>query len=550
MAGVRGREAFLAEDESFIPGSRAGDREAGQREWWGGNSSQYYQYFSYAVVITFVVSAVALGFGTAAYVNIENERNRFHIDAVCNRGNNAGTELPALCEDILGVPGLNLVTGSASRPNIAFLKRILKGIGVNITSFADSHIEIGVLLESLNPQLVIGEGSPTPDNDRPITLDLDLSGLNVSSVGSDGCGIDGNGTAGNLLRLAREAAVGSPPSLGFEPTEGFIRDKIIAESDCVNATNLYISFPYAGHGISIGDGHTFPNDGTVDRSGILGGLNHVLQTSAFATIGGGSGNEITGSDGSVILSGSGHTITDSPYCGIGGGQGNTIVNVASADAFILAGSGNLIDGADDAIILGGQANTNAGAECFIGTGFNNEIGSDASRSGIVVGHDHLLGTTGTVTNSIILGGDTNSLNSVDNAAILAGNNLAISGSDFDNTAITQHLLVTESFRTSGVRTVDSTSDTPTAADYMILVETTTAGSTVVITVDGTLPTGTNLVVKDIQDASVNNIEVTSSGVPLCPIGGACATPGTQTISTTGGSVTLIKTASDWIVVSA
>ena len=543
------------DDDDYIPGARAGAAEdglhAGQAElasltplpW-------YYPFVGWGILSVLVIAAAALGVGIAAIVIANDHSDSAHITGVCNRGSNSGDNLASVCDDVLGVPGLNLVSGDAGNSKLAFLKRIVKGVGVNATSVPDSHIEIGALIVSLNPTLVVGEGSETLDGDRPLTLDLDLSGLNVSSVGSDNCSISGDGTAPSLLALARQTASGSPASLGSEPADGYVRDKIIAESDCTSASNLYVSLPYAGHGVVVGSGHTFPNDGTVDRSAILGGTGNTVNASASAVVGAGTGNAIFGSDRANIVSGSGNTITNSGNSGIGGGSLNSITDVTASDAYIAGGASNSITGGDDSFIGGGQGNTNDGTECFLGAGNGNTIAAGADRSGIVAGDGNSIGVGGTCANCVILGGSGNSLLDASNAAILAGTGISASGSDYDNTAITQHLLVTEAVRTTGVRTLSSTTDTPTASDYLILVETTTAGGTVTVTLDTSVPDGTNLVIKDVEDASGDNIVVDTSGIDLCPIGAACGAAATQTVATQGGSVTVVKTSTAWIVVDA
>ena len=104
---------------------------------------------AYALLLTMglIASLVVAGIALHRVNSIETGSD---FAAVCNAGSNLGLLLPG-CPDPAAVPGLNLVYGNASQPDIAFVRRISKGAGVNLTSFPDEHIEVGVIIESLSP---------------------------------------------------------------------------------------------------------------------------------------------------------------------------------------------------------------------------------------------------------------------------------------------------------------------------------------------------------------------------------------------------------------
>lgn len=523
------------DDDAYVPGMYAGAPETiyDSLPW-------YYGQMGWISLALLVVGAVGLIVGAIALDDVLSHNESAHISAVCNRGSNSGDGLSALCDDVLGVPGLNLLSGDAGSPGLAFVRRISKGVGVNATSFID-YLEIGALIESETPALVVGVG-PAPD--EAVTLELDLSGLNTSSVGSDGCGVAGNGTAADVLALARRAAQGAPSAAGSEPTEGFVRDKIIAESDCTAASNLWLELPHTGFSLCVGEGHVCPNDGTIDRCSILGGTSNTLNTSDFSVIGGGTGNSIINCIGSVVVGGDGNSITASSFSGIGGGEGNTIVNVTSSDAYIAGGFGNTIGpGGDDSFIGGGQDNVNRGTESAIGAGDTNIIEEGASRGGIFVGSSNTVASA--TSNCVIMGGSSNSINDTSNAAILAGSGVSLSGPDNDDTAATEHLLVTSSVKTTGYVNISATPYVVSKTDYILTVDSTALGPVNITLPDG-LPDGMNVVVKDIGAASGDTITVYTVTETMCPSGGACAAPGSDTITTDGGSATFVRTTLGWM----
>lgn len=498
--------------------------------------------------MTAIVASAAISIGSVAYKKSNDISDRFYIDAVCNRGLNSGLNLPSICDQYGSAPGLNLVSTDPQTPSVALLRRIAQGIGVNATSFSDTHIEISTFLESLSPYLTVGVGAPI-DNDTPLTLDLNLAGINVSNIAADDCTIAGNGTADNKIRLAREAAsITALPPAGFEPDTGYFVDKIIATSNCSEATNLYLNLPYEGYSICIGDNHTCDNDGTIDRSAILsgysnqmlksnfstviGGFSNIVNVSSFSSTGGGQFNEVYGSDNSFVyggqsngvnlfqdgsnsvVGGNGNLIANSTQCLIGGGNQHSII--AGFYSSIIAGVGNAIDSTDT-------------SNAIIGGAFN-YITNSTDSSAIISGTDHIIaGSVGTV--------------------ILGGNAIQIFGSEYDNTAVMQNELVTEAFRTSGVRLLATATYEVVASDYILVANTTFIASTLFINVPDDLPDGMHIIVKDSGDSSAFPINIVTATDTLCPVANPCSAPGVQVLNNQGGSVELVHKSFTWYVIN-
>ncbi len=179
-----------------------------------------------------------------------------------------------------------------------------------------------------------------------------------------------------------------------------------------------------------------------DRSSIGGGDNNIIWNATDATVGGGSGHDIgisVNSNFGFIGGGNGSDIDGSTNATIGGGLANEIQN-ASDNASILGGDANHISntlygtiggGQSNLIsnetsithssILGGDHNTIQSSLSSIEGGQNNTIDPGAEMAVIVGGHDHHI--TGSISNSTIIGGgSTQTINSSEEAGILAGEN--------------------------------------------------------------------------------------------------------------------------------
>lgn len=504
----------------------------------------------------------ALGIGIAALILVT--RHDDHGARTCNAGSNAALDLPN-CEDAGAVPGHSLIYGDVAKPAYAFARRVAGGVGVDIDPFPDSHILVNVLVESLSPELIVDESGGTPN---AVTLELDLAGLNVTTIDSDECSITGNGTAGNPVAVLQSEPLVGPPSLDVEPDVGFKLTKVIAEHACNTSTNLWVEFPHDGHGLCVGDNHTCPNDGTMDRSSILGGLDNAFLNVTTCTIGGGQLNTINNTQDSGVFAGRENSIVSSAQSVIVGGQENLIANVSGGDSVIAGGFGNRILGGDDNFIGGGQDNTvsadesgilagdgntilEGSAQCTIVGGDSNDIGNNTVACSIVTGINNGVGTDGSsVENSAILAGSACSIVNASRSSILAGSNVVLSDAvDDSDTAATQNLLVTASVKTIGYTSPVATPYSVDISDYLVLVNTTDLGAVTILLPAG-MPDGMNVIVKDVGDANADNISITAQGEVLCPWSGPCALGGTQVLTQQGGAAVLVHTTSGWMVVSS
>lgn len=534
------RAPFLGRGQVDAEGQHAG-RQAGPID----NALLPLQYVPYALGFLALVVAASLGVGIAAMVTSNNHEDDHYIRTVCNRGSNAGTGLPASCPDVAGVPGLALVTAEPDRPNIPLLQRFAKGPGINFTSFPDSHIEIGALVVSNDSQITVNSSGAGGD---PIRVNVTFEPIPEGTLNVLLCGLEYNQTGAGNVSLARRAPQSSPPSAGSEPTEGFVRDKIIAEADCENATNLWIEFPHTGHGLCAGDDHTCPNDGTIDRSSILGGLSNTLTAgSARSTIGGGTGNTITDSDDAAIWGGRLAEVREVPDSVIIASR-SSIIATSAGDGTIMGGNTHGLDG-DDGFIGGGESNNVDGGESVsLGGAFSN-IGEDADHAGLLA--TFACGVGGNSQQSTMGGGFNNNINNADNAGLFGGTAVKVNGSDYDDTLIAEHTLVTNAVKTTGYTDLVSDTYAVSKANYLLLANTTTLGATT-ISIPDNLPDGMNLIVKDTGAASgATPVNVTTTTEDLCNDGVAgCVPGGTVQITSTGAAVHLVRVASvGWLVTS-
>ena len=136
-------------------------------------------------------------------------------------------------------------------------------------------------------------------------------------------------------------------------------------------------------------------DGTSNT--IIAGESNVINTgSNYATIGGGTGNGITGGYG-MIGGGFNNTAT-AAHVFIGGGKDNTAGGPASV---ITGGSGNSANG-NTAAVVGGQFNSAGGDRSFVGGGAGNQATGETSTVGGGTGNQ------ATGLHATIPGGDSNS----------------------------------------------------------------------------------------------------------------------------------------------
>lgn len=474
-----------------------------------------------SVTCAFIIAAIALGFGASAYGQHKDYEKQQYLAAVCNTGyNSPALGLPSVCSGPT-VPGVPLVKSDPDSPTVVKVRGINKGLGVGTENFGDTRIEIGVLLESNNSQIILS-GNETifvdVDITEPINEDGDIT-LQTCTVNLD--------PITDQLFLAKYASQSSLPSTGFEPADGVRLDKIIPLSNCQNATNLYISLPYAGHSLCAGFDYVCPNDGSLHASSMLSGFNNKLQSSNASIIIGGLANSIIGTGGiagnqyteiqkgmhSVSLS-SGDGLFRGNNCGTGGGIFNT-----------LSGNSNVCAGARRSEVLG-----NNSLLFSVNYGFISEM---ASESSIVGGEMHTISNVSIQRVSVVAGEQHFLSQSVQNSASIAGQSLNVLQND---TAVTQRVTTVQALRTSGIVETSVSNYTATASDAVIVCTGNIFGGTNVF-LSSKLNDGQRLTIKNIGTGS---IAVQSLNLPICHQ--VCLTPDTVSTGTIGGVIQVTKNA--------
>jgi hypothetical protein len=166
---------------------------------------------------------------------------------------------------------------------------------------------------------------------------------------------------------------------------------------------------------------------TSNYSSITSGINHIIDTSSDAFIGGGDTNQITSvSDYAAIVSGRFGTITASANAFIGSGSQNTILT-SSGNSAILGGSSNTITSSTEAAIASGNSCSITSAQLsFIGGGATNSI-SNSTQSFIGNGYGNNISATGGEFNAIV-GGQVGSITAGSSSTIIGGYNNRIDNS--------------------------------------------------------------------------------------------------------------------------
>jgi hypothetical protein len=198
-----------------------------------------------------------------------------------------------------------------------------------------------------------------------------------------------------------------------------------------NLTSTNIIAGYSGNSVSPGvvgaviggGGNSFyPNAVLADYATIGGGTdNEIGANSQNATISGGVSNHVGNSSGYATIGGGlGNDVTDNSwYATIGGGWLNDIRN--SGDATIGGGAANNIAGGSTYATIGGGYENSIGADgscATIGGGRNNDIGIDSDHTTIGGGWDNSIG--GFSDNATIGGGRGNDIGTNSQHATTAG----------------------------------------------------------------------------------------------------------------------------------
>ena len=185
---------------------------------------------------------------------------------------------------------------------------------------------------------------------------------------------------------------------------------IIAENYIVKSSVTEITTSFSSGSTRFGDSgddtHQFTGSLLIGSgSSIIAGSGSVLAVSHMASILGGNRNSISGSDVSVIIGGTLNSITQSQDSSIIGGNGNVIDGTGGVNNkhVIVGGSGNEITGSN-------------GNRHFIGGGGSNKIHTSHNSllmNTIVGGGNNIIGGSG---RGFIGGGDGNHIIAGDNAA--------------------------------------------------------------------------------------------------------------------------------------
>lgn len=212
--------------------------------------------------------------------------------------------------------------------------------------------------------------------------------------------------------------------------------------------------------------------GDVDSAAIIGGENGIISGSAYSFIAGGQNHLIDSTNGyNAIVGGNNHAIHVVGYAGIVAGENNVISGQSGGPSyeFIGGGNGNRVNHSEGSVIVGGANNeisSNGRSDNFIagtinkiyesGTatiigGVRNVINNDSNGGVIAGGGDSTITTSisggvfgGNVNTLIdsdfssIIGGQFNLLSGASQSVILGSNN--ITGTS-DNTVYTTHLEV-------------------------------------------------------------------------------------------------------------
>lgn len=489
--------------------------------------------------LAFIIGGVALGLGATAYAHNEDYKNDPYIKAVCNLGDgNELLGLPAICNDGPApgpVPGFPLVNSDPATPSIVNLVRVLNGLGVNVTSLGDSRLQVGVLLEALTSQLILGESGDA------LTIDVDIdTPIEDQNVSVSTCTVAVDLTSGppGSVSLAKHVAQTGLPSSVSEPTTGVKLDKIIPKDECFEASNFYITQKSPNHGVCVGYLHNCPNDGSMGNSNILGGRGNDIQGSQNVILGG-SGNIIDFGMNNAIAAGNSHTSSGVRSVTAAGGDGRN----AGWNSGLIGGFLATVRG-DQSVSAGGEQLIIRGDDSFGLAGLNNLVDVSAKSVAVLGGVQSLI--TEASQSSAVTGGDFHTISESNNSAIISGNNVQL---EDDNTAAGDNVLTTEAFRTSGLKNVLSASYTLQEEDHVLVVYTTAIGEDVNIDLGVSAKDGKHVIVKDIGDSSTNEITVSVNATDsLCGTSG-CVVGGSIDINLQGGSLHLVYNNDEWFILS-
>jgi hypothetical protein len=161
-----------------------------------------------------------------------------------------------------------------------------------------------------------------------------------------------------------------------------------------------------------------------NNSGVIGGfLNKIYDNGTYNLILGGDTNKIeNGSNNSFIIGGTDNDINNIDYGGIIGGDNNSM-GTGSTSSSIIGGDDNTIDDSFHSTIMGGSGNT-------LTWGFSIAPSSNGGRNAIISSENSLLSLlSGNTWNTVILGGQNNSVYDPNGTIFTQGTDSAIIGGD-------------------------------------------------------------------------------------------------------------------------
>jgi len=204
------------------------------------------------------------------------------------------------------------------------------------------------------------------------------------------------------------------------------------------------------------------------NSSIINGINNKIGYNAYnSSIMGGSSNYIKATSESSIIGGFSNSIILSYGYSrntIVGGSSNQINNDAN-NAIVLGGYSNTVSKSGSSVLGGQYNNVQSGQSSIVG-GYNNTISQVAGNSAIIGGNHNIITTTvGSISNSLILGGNNLSLTASNTVLVpnLKINNLTTAADDIEITDYTKGIILRDSVggrwrvtvNTSGVLVVTS-----------------------------------------------------------------------------------------------
>lgn len=541
-------------------------------------------YWSAGQIVLFVV----LGLGLAAALLVASFAYKDAHDlegfSVCNAGQNLGLDLPGCPTTGPSVAGLGLVFGNNAFSDLAFVKRLEGGVGINVTAEGGTRVGFAADIQSLTPRLIVGV-APAPG--KAITLDLNATGAIACNAGNNSgqelpsCPQSGQNSGEPLLfgnssldnfvfaRRVRSLSSSIIVSIGGANEEfldlNLNLTNVTGTVLCSTGDNTGLDLPRCpAVGNTSGVPLVFGNSTEPEIVQIKRLASNspaiVISTAGFdADLVLIDFNE-TGLDvcnvscsqnfvlnienspsGFGIQQGFNHTFTGLvPGSAILSGESSTLNGAALS--VVLGGSFQLIDGGTGNGVYSGRGHTINGAcvQSFISGGDGHTM-TDSDFSGILQGQGSVMdnadyciivnGDGHTITDAnyvTILSGANHVVGAgADRSSILSGNGLSIAGANDADTAHAANLHSFGSLRASGLRTVAGGSTvTVQLGDFLFVIE--GGAGTATVQMPPGLPSGMQIMFRIVGSTDLNIQAI--SGARLCPLTSGCTVNGLESVT--------------------